>query len=290
MSESQLTQDLQDALNETTAGLLAPADAAARARARGRRRRSGRWMLSVIPVVGVIAGVVAIAQGGSTPAHKPTALPGPSTAVHTDAFITQRIKTVLGSAGKYIIRTSATSGPGQVTTTYLDPVTGTTRSVVTGAGDRVTYWVQTRVSGNKDYWRTTYVDYTKHTWWTKTSHSGSLGKDTSDDPVLSAQTPPSLISKALALGELHIGGKAQINGHAAIELVYAGKLAAKAGAVRYWVDAGTYRPVRIDMPPFTAASTVAESWIPKSAANVTRTDKPQIPHGFRQVPPSTTFN
>jgi len=290
MSESQLSQDLQDALNETTAGLLAPADAAARARTRGRRRRSGRWLLAVVPAVGVIAGVVAIAQGGSPPAHEPTALPAQSTGVHTDAYITQRIKTVLASADNYIIRTSATSAPGQVTITYLDPVTGTTRSVVTGAGDKATYWIQTTVGGDKDHWRTTYVDYTKHTWWTKTSHSGSLGKDTSSIPVLSAQTPPSLISKALALGELRIGRKGQINGHAAIELVYAGKLADKAEAVHYWVNAATYQPVRIDMPPFTAASTVAESWIPKSATNVTRTDKPQIPHGFRQVPPSSAFN
>ena len=290
MSETQLTQDLRDALNETTAGLLAPADAAARARTRGRRRRSGRWLLSVIPAVGVIAGVVVSAQGGSAQAHKPTPLPATSTAVHTDAFITRRIETVLASAGKYIIRTSAISGPGQVTTTYLDPVTGTTRSVVTGAGDKVTYWIQTQVSGDRDHWRTTYVDYTRHTWWTKTSHSGLLGNDTSGVPVLSAQTSPSLISKALALGELRIGRKGQVSGHAAIELVYAGKLAAKADAVHYWVNARTYQPVRIDMPPFTAASTVAESWIPKSAANVTRTDKPRLPHGFRQVPPSTTFN
>lgn len=149
MSESQLTQDLQDALNETTAGLLAPADAAARARTRGRRRRSGRWLLAVVPAVGVIAGVVASAQGGSPPAHEPTALPAKSTEVHTDAYITQRIKTVLASADNYIIRTSATSGPGQVTITYLDPVTGTTRSVITGAGDKATYWIQTTVSGDR---------------------------------------------------------------------------------------------------------------------------------------------
>jgi hypothetical protein len=50
------------------------------------------------------------------------------------------------------------------------------------------------------------------------------------------------------------------------------------------------KPAAWILPPFTAASTVAESWIPKSAANVKRTDKPQIPHGFRQVPPSRRFN
>jgi hypothetical protein len=52
----------------------------------------------------------------------------------------------------------------------------------------------------------------------------------------------------------------------------------------------TYQPVEIVSPPFTSASTIKESWIPKSAANVAQTDKPEVPAGFRQVPPSPTFN
>ncbi len=60
--------------------------------------------------------------------------------------------------------------------------------------------------------------------------------------------------------------------------------------MHYWVDAASYQPVRIDLPPFTAASSIAESWIPKTAANVAQTDKPQVPAGFRQVPPSTEFH
>ena len=210
--------------------------------------------------------------------------------VQTDAYIARQVEAVLATADNYIIETSADSGPGQVTTTYLDPVTGTTRSVVSGAGDKVTYWIQTRVSGNEDQWRTTYVDYTKHTWWTKATHSGQLGDDTSSLPVLSAQTPPAQISRALASGLLRIGLKGKVNGHAAVELVYAGKLAAKADAVRYWVDATTFEPIRIVFPPFTAASTITESWMPKSPANVAQTDKPQVPAGFRQVPASAAFN
>jgi hypothetical protein len=42
-------------------------------------------------------------------------------------------------------------------------VTGATRSVVTGTGDKAAYWIATRVSGNEDQWRTTYVDDTNHT-------------------------------------------------------------------------------------------------------------------------------
>jgi DNA-directed RNA polymerase specialized sigma24 family protein len=55
-------------------------------------------------------------------------------------------------------------------------------------------------------------------------------------------------------------------------------------------DLKTYQPVEIVSPPFTRASTIKETWIPKSAANVAQTDKPQIPAGFRQVPPSAAFN
>ena len=286
MSETQLAESIRSALEESTAGLRIPPDAAARARTRGRRRRLGRGLVAFVPAVGVIAGVAVAAHGGGTAAPGAAASP----AVRTDAYVTHQVEAVLATAGNYIIQTSATSGPGQVTTTYLDPVTGTSRSVVSGSGDKVTYWIQTRVSGNEDQWQTTYVDYTSHTWWTKTSHSSPLGKDTSDIPVLSAQTPPAQISKALAAGELRVGIKGNVNAHSAIELVYAGKLAGKADAVHYWVDAVTYQPVQIDLPPFTAASTINESWIPKSAANEAQTDKPQVPVGYRQVPPSTAFN
>jgi hypothetical protein len=289
MNDAQLAEDIRAALDEATAGLNAPAGAAARARARSQRRRVGRGLLAVVPAAGVVTGVAIAAHSGTAPAGRAIA-PAPAVTVRTDARVTRQVEAALATADNYIIKTSASSGPGQVTTSYLDPVTGTTRSVISGTGDKVTYWIQVHVSGNEDQWRTTYVDYTNRTWWTKTSHSGPLGRNTSGIPVLSAQTPPSQIRKALAAGELRIGRKGQVNGRPAIELVYAGTLAGKADAVRYWVDAATYQPVQIDMPPFTAASTISESWIPKSAANVAQTDKPHVPAGFRQVPPSTRFS
>ena len=122
--------------------------------------------------------------------------------VQTNAYITSQVEAALATADNYIITTSATSGPGQVTSTYLDPVTGTTRSVISGTGDKAAYWVQTRVTGNEDQWRTTYVDYTNHTWWIKDSHTDPLGNDTSNILVLSAQTLPSQIRSALAQGLL----------------------------------------------------------------------------------------
>jgi hypothetical protein len=290
MSESQLAEDVRAALDESTGGLRVPADAAARARTRGRRRRAGRGLVAVIPAAAVITGVAVFAHGGSAPAREVSAAPSPTVTAQTDAYIARQVEAVLATANNYIIKTSATSDPGQITTTYLDPAAGSTRSVVSGAGDKATYWVQTTVSGNEDHWRTTYVDDTNHTWWTKTSHSGQLGDDTSNILALSADSLPSQISQAMTRGDLRVAVKGQVNGHAAIELVYAGRLAAKADAVHYWVDATTYQPIQIVSPPFTAASTITESWVPKSPAIVAQTDKPQVPAGYRQVPPSKAFN
>ena len=202
MSESQLADDVRAALDEATAGLRVPAGAAARARTRGRRRRVAQGLLAVVPVAAVAAGVTVAMQGGGAQAPGVASRPAPSPAIsaQTDAFIIGQVEAKLASASSYIIVTSATSGPGQVTATYSDPSTGTGRSVVSGSGHKVTYWIQTRVSGGEDQWRTTYVDYTNRTWWTKASHSGPLGKDTSGLIVLSADSTPAEISKALAVG------------------------------------------------------------------------------------------
>src|SRR6202161_2568102 len=159
MSESQIAESVRDAMDEATEGLRVPAGTAARARTKGRRRRAARGLLAVVPAVGLVAGGTVAPHGGSAPDHEGE--PG------------------TGASASYIIATSATSDPGQITTTYDDPSTGTERSVVSGSGDKVTYWVQTHVSGDEDQWRTTYVDYTTHTWWLKTSHSARLGQDTS---------------------------------------------------------------------------------------------------------------
>jgi hypothetical protein len=294
MSESQLAEDVRAAVQEATAGLRAPAGAAVRARSRARRRRAARGLLAIVPAAGVIAGLAVAAHGGGTAAPPVTAVApsvtGSAPAVVTDAYVVSHVQAALRGANDFIIVTKATTGPGQVTTTYLDPATGTGRSVASIGGHKVTYWIKTTTSGGRDHWQTTYVDYTSRTWWTKNSQSGKLGKATSGDIVLPADASPDEIIKGLAVGQVRVGVKGKVNGHLAIELIYAGGLAAKAGAVRYWVDATTFQPVRIDLPPFTAATTITEAWIPKSAALVTETNTPQVPAGFRQVPPSPAFN
>src|SRR5712664_2360509 len=132
MSETQLTEDVRAMLDGVTTDLRAPAATAARARSRGRRRRTARGLLAVVPAAGAIAGVaVAMHGGGAAPARPAIAAPSPSVKVQhaqTAAYVTRQIKKVLGTADNYIIKSSATSGPGQVTTSYLDTVTGTARS------------------------------------------------------------------------------------------------------------------------------------------------------------------
>jgi len=142
VSEAQIADGVREAVDEATSGLRIPAGTAARARAKGRRRRATRGLLAVVPAVGLIAGVAVALHsgGGSAPSHEAASVPASSPAVQTDAYIIHRVEAALGSAGDYLIATSATSGPGQVTTTYEDPSTGTGRSVVSGSRAASSSW------------------------------------------------------------------------------------------------------------------------------------------------------
>jgi len=81
-----------------------------------------------------------------------------------------------------------------------------------------------------------------------------------------------------------------INGHDAIKLVLGGKFAAKRNAFRYWVDAVTFQPAEMQFPPFSAATTITVNWIPKTPALVKQTNTPDVPAGYRRVPPPRGFH
>lgn len=203
----------------------------------------------------------------------------------------RHVQAALGGIGNFIVESSAVSNPGQTTTTDEDTATGVQRSTVTGTGDQATYWIKTTVAGDRDIWRYTYVDFTTRTWWTKTSHSGLLGQVAPGaPPALATDTDAAQIRQALQSGQLTLAGRGQVNGHSAIELVYAAKHIAAADQERYWVDARTFQPVQLDLPPFGPATTINETWRPKAPALVRAVNTPQVPAGFRQVPPAPGWN
>src|SRR5436305_2107686 len=129
MSESQLAEDVRAAVEEATAGLRAPAGAAVRARSRARRRRAARGLLAIVPAAAVIAGATVALPGGGTAAPQGTAgaptLTASAPAIVTDAYVVSHVQAALRGANDFIIVTTATTGPGQVTTTYEDPATRT---------------------------------------------------------------------------------------------------------------------------------------------------------------------
>jgi hypothetical protein len=98
------------------------------------------------------------------------------------------------------------------------------------------------------------------------------------------------IQRALHAGQLALVGRGQVNGHSAIELELANRHIAQLDKEHYWVDAQTFRPVQIDEPPFGPANTINESWLPKAPALVHAVNVPQVPAGFRQVPPAPGWN
>jgi hypothetical protein len=291
MTEHHLIEDLRSALDDETAGLHAPPAVAARARSKGRRRRTTRGLLAGIPAVGLAVGLTVASIGGAAPAT-----PGSHAAqithphVVTAAFVLRQVAASYRSIGKYIVVSTSYDGP-LTTTTSEDTTTGTTRSVISGGPARATYWITTNVSGDRDHWRTTYVDYTHHTWWVKQSRSSRLGKEgPSAFFVPSNEAAPAQIRRALAQGDLRVSRHGRVNGHAAISLVYAGPLAAKSSAMKFWVDAHSYQPVQLDSPPYNKNTTIDEAWVAKTPANVHQTNHPAIPAGFRRVAPSRSFN
>lgn len=285
MNESQLIEKLQAAMDDATAGLRAPGDAAQRARARGRRRVATRGLLTAVPAVGIAAGLIIALTG-------PSAAPGPAAGaqrspVETTAFVVRHAEAALGDVSDFIVESSVPGAPGQVaTTTYLDPVTGTTRSVTPGG---VTYWTTTRVVQDRDFWHTTEVDTAHRTWWVQNAHSSRLSTLAPNAPLVpSLDTSVAQIRQALSEGQFRVASRGQVNGHSAIELVYGGALRRKADALHYWVDAKTFRPVELAFPPFDAATSISESWIPRTPALTKQTNTPVVPVGFRRVaaPPS----
>jgi len=140
------------------------------------------------------------------------------------------------------------------------------------------------VRSNRDYWHTVETSSRDRTWWTKNAHSRALGTPAPSTAVVpSTSTSVEQIRGALHHGEFRVAGHGQVNGHDAIELVLGGEFAARASAFRYWVDAKTFRPVEMQFPPFTAASTITITWLPKTPALVHQTNTPHVPAGYRKV-------
>jgi len=288
MNETQLIDELSSAMQDAAVGLRVPPGAALRARTAARRRRVARGLLASVPAAG-LAAAAAVAltgpgavprQGGVPPLAGPHQGPGPATL--TTAYVVSHVEAALGGAGRFIVRSAVTGAPGQIaTTTDLDPATGTTRSVSPGG---VTYWTITTVRGNRDYWHTVETSAQDRTWWVKDARSRRLGV-AGPGPVVVPSTSTSVpeIRRALRDGEFRVAGHGHVNGHDAIELVLGGEFAAKASAFRYWVDATTFQPVEMQFPPFTAASTVTITWLPKTPALVHQTNTPHVPAGYRKV-------
>jgi hypothetical protein len=281
MNETQLIEQLHTAMDDATAGLRAPRDAAQRARARGRRHRTAHGLLATVTAAGAAASLAIILAGPGAPSH-PAAAGGHHATIETTSFVLRSAEAALADVNGYIVESSVPAAPGQIaTTTYLDPVTGTTRSVSPGG---VSYWTTTTVRNDRDYWHTTEINTSSRTWWVMNDHSSRLGTLAPNAPLVpSISTSVAQIRTALSEGQFRVARHGVVNGHRAIELVYAGALGRKGDALHFWIDAKTFRPVEMAFPPFSAASTITEAWIAKTSALVKETNTPHIPSGFHKV-------
>ena len=230
-----------------------------------------------------VAGTGAPAAGSAHAAAGHASAPGAAApAVQTVAYQTAHIEAALARVGNFIVQTTVHPAPGQRSVTWTDPRDQATRTVDTGGQGKVITWITTTVAGDRDHWKRTYADYASRTWWADTKVSGKLGHVAPGSWIaVSASTDARQIRQAIRAGELRIWGHGTIAGRKAIVLRYTH---GKAAAMAYWVDARTFRPVRLDLPPGGPATVISISWLPRSAARVTATNTPQIPAGFSRAP------
>ncbi len=284
MSDHQLIQELRSTLDEAAEDLWLPADAAARARSRGRRRRTGRGLLAVIPAAGLLAGIL-IVHGGGPGASPPRAgVPGrPDT--QTVAYVTSHAEAALGTVSHYIVKTTIRQAP--VIDSWYDPVSRASRTVVRIGHDTTIDWSQPTGAGTGFRRRFTYVDLGARTWsrgavaGTAAQRSAAVAAQRRSALYPSPLTNPAQFRRELQGGAVTIAGRGPVNGRPAIEL----RLTRGQTDLVYWVDARTYRPLRIALAGGGSALDII--WLPRTPGLVNQTNHPQIPPGFSRTPLSS---
>ena len=279
MNESQLLDELTEALDHAAATVRAPAGAAVRARRGARRRQLSRALTAGLPAAGLAAGLV-IALGGPQAPARPAPLPrahaGARHEALTVAYVTSQAKTALARVAGWIVRTS-----GHGWTEWSDQATGATRLEEFGPGGALAadegWTLHARMQHR------IYVDYGARTWW-------ELSSKVAVKPV---KPRPSGVLPAAgnsASGQVRVLGHRTLAGRDTILVEYGPPrgftptASAQWPTELVWFDAGSYLPVRTRITAPGPAQEQDLSYLPATAANLARlTVSP--PAGFNRVAP-----
>jgi hypothetical protein len=291
--ETQLREDLR----QLVAAPPAPPDADAitrRARARRRRGRIVRGAVAGLDVVALAAGITLAADGPHRPAPVPAAA-GDSAArpavgqAQTAAYVIRRTEAALRSASDYIIVTAQKQPGSGVFRMWTDPRTGRDYGLTGTGAARQASWGSTFLVGRVLHWRTTQVNFGPRTWWTQVIHAaGPITGALPHGPYGVAGGLPAQIRAWLKAGIYRVVGHGRVGGRPAIEL----RRPWADGYLATWVDARSYRPVRVVIADFADRPgplrhdtiRIEESWVARTPALVALANHPHIPSGFTRVP------
>jgi hypothetical protein len=291
VTDTQLIEEVNAALDEATAPQRLPAGAAARARARARARRR---LTRGLPAVGLAAAaalllavVVPHLLGRTAVQGQPRSNQGaPSPALLTVSYVTSREQAAARGLSNVIIKTSQN---GQVT--WSDPATEMNRYQVSGPGGKLISDELEQFTGGVikppaavgQTQHRLYVDYATRTWWQLTAPAPKVMKDT---PVSGTLPVPADNSG----GQVSILGHRTVDGQDTIEVKYAPPRGFKPAKYSLWpteyvwLNATTYLPVRTQIYGLGPVQTADLAYLPVTQANLA-IFKLTPPAGFTRVAP-----
>ncbi|WP_435206820.1 hypothetical protein [Micromonospora sp. bgisy143] len=285
--DEQLGRLLGDRLHEETHTMTAPSDLTETLHRKNRRRTRALGFAAATPVLAAVAvgASLAFAPGGGAPETAPEML--------TVGYVAEQTATALSGLPGYVQHETARhqgrdGKQASLIELWADRTTKRERQDNTlFYGDVRSYTLaldgSTAVELNHD----------KKKWWT---YQVASLKPTDTGQV--QHLPPSLnpkdLKRAVDSGKVTLVGKEQLNGTQTVHLQWLGGPdsaldAAKTAeeSMQIWVDAQSYRPVRVVNKLFTGTTTSDYEWLPRTQDNLAKvTVSP--PADYRKLPCTPT--
>jgi hypothetical protein len=268
-------------------GLAQEVAASHRRHQQSRRRKATHALMAVVPAVALVAGGAVVAAHGTGTASPAATHP----AVLTADYVTKKVEATL-SSDNYIVETTgnglvslhSTGGSitptlnvlsrGMSVNTWSDPVTGSLQTVIKSAAGTQTTWTTSYEVGKQSNEKSVNVDTA-----TKTAYIFTRILLPGESPM-SGYASPSQLKQVLATGQATIANKSVIDGQSVVDLHLRN---INDSTLDLWVNARTFRLVKLVEPVQRQAVTTYYHWLPRTKSLVAQINTPQIPAGYRQV-------
>jgi hypothetical protein len=174
--------------------------------------------------------------------------------------------------------------------TWYDSLTGAQREVTFGADGRMTREIGTIRSGEKA--RSIWVAYPERSWYVTRDPFWQLAQPDAAAVVAQSYREKVVRRKARIVGRALVDGRAALRLHETVKPLRPSFPGSSAPTRTFpvleidtWVDPVTYVPVRTRTVIGDDWTQVDSTWLPRTAANVAKTQV-GVPSGFRRIEPA----